>query len=555
MGKLITRRRLLQSGGLAGMAVLVGACQPKVVEKVVRETVPVKETVAVKETVTVKQTVVVEKGRMRELQGKITVAAEGVLPVPGAPLTRRQQAWRNLLAQYKQLQPKVQVVIEDLPQGQTGEVFCKARKAANTMPDLSMIGNCDYFRPRPEEIKDGTCIATDFEPFANETNPYTGRPWKEDWLNEAIRLTRGQENGAFGTWTCQTWWLELKQIFVNWDILKEYGVTSFPKSITELWELSKRILRDGKYATWDDRTYRWQNYNSHIGNMLTMDVYKAIGGNPDKPDMALLSSLPRRAELYCNQTLWISKWPSMQETIRQALRYIEAAGGGKLYFDPTRQPGKLWLNGRAAFLWDSTEFQPNINQAIEDGTFKVKNWTVEYFPNLTKNDLINKDLPISFGGKFWVEMGGQGDVFAPTPNVRGSGKDPNVDLIVRDFLQFLSSPMGQERVLDEGLLPVNPVAYKRASKVWQDAMDRVTAEADPYKGVTQPLAAYILWQVRRGDPQRNIEALARGEIGFDEAIKKADENCTISIVKQLQDQLKQWGLEKVPAPCAQWLGK
>jgi ABC-type glycerol-3-phosphate transport system substrate-binding protein len=165
-------------------ALLLTACQPQTVEVVVTQPVEVTRQVDVEVTrqvevevtreVEVQATVEVIRGQMRELSGEITVAVEGAVPVPGAPPTKRQQAWQKILGIYNQLQPEVTVNLIDLPAGGTGEQFCETRIASQTMPDISMIGNCDYFRPTPAELAAGTVIATDFMPFQDEINPYTG---------------------------------------------------------------------------------------------------------------------------------------------------------------------------------------------------------------------------------------------------------------------------------------------------------------------------------------------------------------------------------------------
>jgi ABC-type glycerol-3-phosphate transport system substrate-binding protein len=537
-------------------SIVLAACQPQTVvqTQMVEVTRPVEVEVTRQVDVPVTQVVEVQVPQelKRDLTGKITIVTAGVLPVPGAPLTARQEAWRQILAQYQQLQPNVEVEIQDLPPGETAEVFCESRKAAGTMPDISMIGNCDYFRPTQEEIDAGTSIAVDFKPFEEEASPYTGAPWKDDWLNDTVRLSRCQEGGAFDSWTCMTEWVELKMIFVNWDILNEYGVTEFPKTMTELWDLSERINAEGKYAAWDNSVFRWSNFNNNLASMLAMDVYEQGGGDPSNLKDVPYAFFPTLAENYCNQTIWASKQASMQEVILQGQRFIEANGGGPLFFDPTREAGQLWLTGRAAFWWTSSEDQPKINQAVTDGTFLVNNWGLEYFPDFTTGDLINKDITIEHDGKWYVEYGGQGDNFAVTPNVRASGEDANVDLIVRDFLQFLSSPLGQRRMVDQGLLPTNPIAFQSAPQSWSAALDKyVPVTTEYYQGVTQPPGGWIMQGHNRNyDPEQVIAAYMRGEYTLEEALVKADENVSKEVTKRLVDNLAQYGLTELPAACA-----
>lgn len=99
-----------------------------------------------------------------------------------------------------------------------------------------------------------------------------------------------------------------------------------------------------------------------------------MGGDPAHLDVTLRATLPQQTQYLCDKTWWISTHPSLQEAVLQGKRWIDANGGGALYFDPTREPGRLWLTGRAAFIVDSSEFVPDINQATADGTFLVKNW-------------------------------------------------------------------------------------------------------------------------------------------------------------------------------------
>jgi hypothetical protein len=285
-----------------------------------------------------------------------------------------------------------------------------------------------------------------------------------------------------------------------------------------------------------------------------MDVYEEMGGSLDNLDVSISHTLLQRANYLCEKIWWITEHPSLQEVFAQTKLWVDANGGGELFFDPTREPGRLWLTNRAAFMVDSTEFMPSLEQAKADGTFLVDNWSVGWYPQFTENDLINKDLDVYFDGTFWVEYGGQGDNFAPTPNVRASGEDPNVDLLVRDFFQFLSSPLGAQRIVDQGLVPVNPVALQTAPEFWIEALDEMVPVAtDVYQGVTQPIVN--MNRHLRDDPELWLEAYFRGDAEFEEAILKADENTTIENVRRLQDDLAQFGLEELPEACKPFVGQ
>ena len=557
----ITRRQMLRCGGLAGMAVVIGACQPKVVEKIVRETVPVKETVAVKETVTVKETVVVRQELMRKLKGRITVAAEGSVPVPGMPLTARQEAWQRVLRMYKQYQPNVEVILEDLPEGQRGEVWCEARKTAKRMPDISMVGECNYFRPSPEEVKSGANIAKDFMPFQDELNPYTGRPWREDWYSDWVRLGRGQQAGATDMWTCITQDYFAHVIWVNEDILAQYGYPAgqFPKTMSELWALSDKIKAGGKHTAWDNQRTVWQPFFRAVASVLTMKEFEAAGGVWNKGPAALAASVseligaadraaPHIVAQFCSGTWAGSKSAAIREAVMQTKRATDA-WGGSVFWDPARdQNGRLWLTGRAALRFASTPFVRNVQQAEKDGTLLTKNWRFVHWPKLTKDCLINKDLPIYFEGDLFQASYGAGDVFAPTDNVRASGPDANVDLIIRDFFQFLSSPLGQQRILDEGGIPLNPIVLQRA-----DPRIAVALALRPkqYEGVNQPPGALVN-PLQNWDTERSIEAYLRGDLTIDAALQKADLNATREGIKRMMDRAADFGITQPPDVCKAW---
>jgi hypothetical protein len=423
------------------------------------------------------------------------------------------------------------------------------------MPDITTLGNCEGFRPSAAEIEAGTSIATDFKAFEGEINPYTNKAWKEDWLNDQVRLARCQEQGAVNEWTCQTSFLEMKMIQVNWDILNELGITTFPTTVAGLLAMSDQINASGKYVAWDNKRFRYWNYRNNLASLLAMDVYEGAGGDPN--DLAHNpfdgQGNPTEVEAWCTRKLWISEHPSLKETMLQGQKFVEVNGGAESFFDETREAGQQFLNGQAAMWWrTSSDDEQLLNQAIADGTYKVANSTLEYFPDVTSADLIDGSTPISFNGEWFVEFGGQGDAFAPVPGVRASGADANVDLIVRDFLQYMSSAYGQQAVASQGLIPVNPDSFDKAPEQWVKAInDRVPDNAALYQNATQPPGGF-LQRLNQWDPEKTEEAWLRGEMDFDTFAKKADENITREGVKRLKENLAQYGLTELPQACQEW---
>lgn len=496
------------------------------------------------------------EGDVRQLEGKITVAVQGAETLPGLPPTPRQEAWTQLLAEYAELQPGVTVELQDLPEGQSGEQWCETRRGANGLPDISMINECNYFRPSVEAVAAGEVIAVDFKDFEGETNPYTGQPWKDDWANELVRTGRCTEQGAFGMWTCFTQYYDGDTLLVNEDILAEYGYGpgEFPATITELWELSKTIDEDGKYKAWDDSDDRWRDYVFSMYTSLGMEEYQAGGGTLEDLHAGNVPNkdLRNAATQLCNSNWSIAESAALLEAWQQTANYIDAAGGSAFYFDPARDgSGQSWLTGQAAFRYGNVRDDlPVIEQAKRDGVFAVENWRLEGWPDLTTDDLINKDLEIYFDGARWLDIYGGGDVFAPIPGVRESGEDPNVDLIVRDFLQFLSSPTGQQAVVAEGRIPVNPVLL---GEIGELADEVLSLKPEIFANSNQSPGGYARWSGWAVDPEKNMTAYLRGEVDLETAAQQADFATTQEVIKRLEDFIvSHEGVDGLPQVCVDW---
>lgn len=490
-----------------------------------------------------------DQGETRDLAGTLTIAANGALPVPGAPETITQQAWANTIARYQELHPNVEIVLEDLPAGLNGEEWCAANKAAQSMPDLSFVEECNEFQPTAEQIELGTSIAVDNQPFATEINPYTGDEWQNDWLNDFWRTARCQELGALGTWTCFSPFMDGGGLYTNMAILRELGYETIPNSYTELFELMDRANEAG-YIAYDTNAGRINILPAIFSMNLAMNEFEAAGG--DINDMAGTGSLtqaePARTTAFCEGILTISDSPAFLEAFRLTREFVEHTmpGGAAAFFDPSRdQSGQMWLSGQALFREQNTGFYRNIRQAVTDEVFAVDDWQILPLPQLRPEDLENPDLEIFFEGYPYFVTTPQGDIFTPIPASRASGENEMIDLMARDFLQFLSSPEGQE-------LFVQPLGFIPANTKVEPLDPRMLGFLETRNEIFDGLGWFPLastFEFFGADPESNMQAYLSGNLELEEAAARADANVVRTLTQNLEDNLEVYGLTELPEAC------
>jgi hypothetical protein len=394
-------------------------------------------------------------GGMRALTGKLSLAYKGSVPLRGQEPNAHQKALTEALAQYKTFQPGVEVEVTDVPP--QGGDWLRPLYAAKQAPDIIHV-NAEPAGITVSDAQKGTLEVINFFQFSDEPNPYSdNQPWKNDWASEADRFSRWNSLGD-KLWVNITNEQQIRVIFANLDILKQFGQTGMPATFPEMYDLFKKINDGGKAVAWEGYAATVIPQELFINN-LAADTWVAGGGDLKKTD---LTTRLQRMNNAC-KGLWVFSRPEMKEAWTQSKRYLDSyKGGAASYFADDKGPdnwGERWLNGQAAFwVTDTTRAWGKIRAAEESKTLKVGEFGIVGFPALTQDALVDKSQKISFGGYWRNYQGGFNQYLASGGGFRKSGQSDAVDALARDFLQFMTSVHGAKVVLASGSIPQHPRA-------------------------------------------------------------------------------------------------
>ena len=177
MSKQMTRRDLLRYAGLGASAGLLAACQPQVVERVVKETVVVTEEKIVKETVVVER----EAPKAEELTAKLVWDT-----FRGQPTAFKWNEERMIA--FKEKFPKIEIEFRPLPGGQQ-EVYGKymALYDDGDLGDLVSFDpglyhfrraiHADIIMPLEDLMQSDGLDLTEWFPVFIEMQTYQGHVW------------------------------------------------------------------------------------------------------------------------------------------------------------------------------------------------------------------------------------------------------------------------------------------------------------------------------------------------------------------------------------------
>jgi len=464
MEKKVSRRQWLKWAAMGAASGLLSACAPRIVEKVVKETVvvekAVKETVVVEKVVkeVVKETVivagtpkVVERVVEKEVlitpipapswQGTIDVYAGGVQPNVARgeglePLT----ALRTLADEWEEMHPGVK--IHFIEEGMVGQdpVWIKSRQAADTMPDI--MYSLDNLLNRDV----GTPYWIPVDPWINTPNPYipAGEPghdrWQEGFIAgfDARNLMIDKRFYGFP----QSY--SAVQVYVNKDILEESGVDLDSDVISPRWtfdsmlEVSDRIEKAGSLPwalNWLHPYWNW------IQTTVLTGLFKSTGswGKLDTNNDDFVTSLERFEAILRGD--WAADTPEMRAMWKLTRDWTAYWPEGYLGLSG-EETTAMWMRGEAAFMWNGTWYYPTVlNDPERDFDFAIAR-----FP-----DCAERMAEIGKGGKTCYP-GGACDLQSITQTTTRQG---NVELCI-DWLKYYLSCDGQSRVCKEhgGLPPV-----------------------------------------------------------------------------------------------------
>jgi len=260
MSRELSRRRFLVWAGSAMAATLVAACQPKVVEKIVKETVVVAGTPQVVEkevTKVVKETVEVEKvvaaAPAEELKGKIRVDMPFFPGLITGDFPEGLEEGFKLRDEYQELNPDVEVEFLKVqaPEGtRDTRAWLNTQIVAGLAPDMF---NISYYHAQFDYAK-GWYTPLDY--FLDKPNRYVpgNTRWKDLYSEETwVRRAPDGQNyflpPALGGANIG---------FANMDIMDKAGV-EIPTTWTEMFATCKALKDKGfvPYSTWGESWY-WE---------------------------------------------------------------------------------------------------------------------------------------------------------------------------------------------------------------------------------------------------------------------------------------------------------
>jgi ABC-type glycerol-3-phosphate transport system substrate-binding protein len=449
--KKLSRRELLRYVGFGSAAIVVAACQPRIVEvekvvtKIVKEVV--KETIVVagtpevverevtkivkevvKETVVVEKIVEVEKAAPEKIV--VRHNPQGLYPserLEGDRWDPPMYYW-TLEKRYEDAHPDVDIQFIEIPSGTVQDEWITTQMVAGTAPELFWIQrgwvNRDY--------KKGWYV--NLTPYLNEKNPYAPDydSWYDTFQTPVIDSGRAPDGNIYmitadivGTGQ-----------FYNVDMFNEVGVSP-PKDWADFLVMQKKIQDAGHipfsmsmeipggvglWGSWCTREIQDVLYDHKMG--IINDNKGGTVERTWKPGENLQQPIMCRA---IRDGRYGAKDPEFGEMLRILKEWSQYWPEG-FWAVPSDDVYRLWVTQECAMGW----FGSWLNKAVFYDPLREFEWGI--LPNLP---IITKETS-EFGGVPFPAMAGVGGVFQIGFS-EAARKRGTLDATM-DWMRFVTAP-------------------------------------------------------------------------------------------------------------------
>ncbi len=381
-----------------------------------------------------------------ELKGKVTIARQPASPLSNGKDDPGNIVFQQLIDRYQKEHPGVALEWVRVPGSSFDDLnaWITTRLSAKNVPTLS--GHHNITTTSQEATNTSPYVA--MSPYLEKVSPYTSKPWKQDFPEDALAYLQGPRK--------QLWSVTLTAYKAAWlynkNLWKKAGLTEAdePKTWPQFYAVLDKLKASGTIPiarTGDgfalSHTY-WVTLNS-IGRKAWLEMsggklfadqetqFKALCGGKWKMD-----------------TPWNRK---AAETTKKIFSYfppgsttLKAADVEQLYLT---QKAALWQgtpgNQGQTILRRIDEAKSEGLETFEVGAFPTPQPDAEVFGDLAKDA-----APLADDG----ERGLQYNI--AVADLR-QDKDPGTEAVAVDFLQWMTSPEIQAIYVKPSYdLPINP---------------------------------------------------------------------------------------------------
>jgi len=336
------------------------------------------------------------------------------------------------------------VKLQYVPAGEF-EKFIEAQFIAGSEPELVYYNGGD----RATWHKNGWIL--DLYPYLNETNPYTGKVWKESYLPGTIESASDKTDPNAPKLYGIPAQIVTVNLYYNKKIFEEIGVTQPPATISEMVDVAKKASEKGYVG------FSLQNSLDWNLSWLASDLWMTLL----RPRLAEFDVLNKNGEVEMNEWVLAVKKGLIDQNSPELKEYLKTLKALSPYFNEGFNTASwefegLFNDGKSAMALNGSWYP---NQHLQGG------YTVDYgIAPIPYLDTAFSPLGENERKKYKIGA-------APELSITGKAeKDGKLEAAMQ-FLQFFSDPNQGAKLLTEELLTIPPVAGVPVPELLKPVMD------------------------------------------------------------------------------------